>query len=148
MYERTLNASHRASWVKPSCFYYKRSQDKKRSTSLPLLKLPCSLHLLISDSFIGSHKFSLFVAEVLSPLCLLVFLSSPCSLFILLVHLQPLYWLPFIFPLLINLWIFRDKPSLGFTASQPPVGRLFGNHYTVKINIFRRNPKKMYLYKH
>lgn len=116
LYERTLNASKELIELPGLNQVLSTTREvkiKKRSSSLPLLKLPCSPHLLISDSFIGAQKFSLFVAEVLSPLFVssCVSVESSCSLFISLVHLQPLYWLPFIFPLLINLWIFRDKPS-------------------------------------
>lgn len=57
---------------------------KKIFLTSALLKLPCSPHLLISDSFIGAHKFSLFVAEVLSPL--FVFLCF-CRVLLFSIHL-------------------------------------------------------------
>lgn len=133
--ERTLNASKELIELPGLNQVVSTTREvkiqKKIFLTSALLKLPCIPHLLISDSFIGAHKFSLFVAEVLSPLFVssCVSVKSSCSLFILLVHLQPLYWLPFIFPLLINLWIFRDKPS---HSALLPLNLLLGG-YSVTI---------------
>lgn len=116
LYERTSNASKELIELPGLNQIVSTTREvklKKSFLTSALFKLPCDPHLLISDSFIRAHKFSLLVAEVIPPVFVssCVSAESSCSLFISLVHLQPLYWLPFIFPILINLWIFIDKPS-------------------------------------